>query len=166
MSIALISLIVAICSALGTLFHWLYSWNANRKSYSIKVVRAAFYNSKLLMLVVFENKSKQPISFTQFALLLSGDKVFPSFTEEKLFERTRRRGGEIISVKETKSLGFPINLSGYCSCSGYLQFGMSQSTALLSSNTLSAEVCTNRGKPDRIELLLSEVVPLENMIQQ
>lgn len=165
MNIALVSLIVAICSALGTLIHWLCSWRANRKSYTVKVIQAAFYSSKLLLLVAFENKSRQPISITQLALLSPAGKVFPSYTEKKIFENTKRRGGEIVSITETMSLGFPINLSGYCSCSGHLLFDIPQSDPQLPSNSLSAEVCTNRGKPDGIELILPELAPLEKMIQ-
>ncbi len=163
MSIALISLIVAICSALATLANWFYTFSKNRKNYRVQVLEIGNDLGIYVLTVSFENLSRLPLSITRFSLILNEEIFDCDFLPAVITETSKWSGGKVIDKTKHYSLPFPVNLGSYSAQSGHVRFQIPLGYKQLISNTLPVRVCTNRGKIDEIELSLPEVLPLSEL---
>lgn len=143
-----ITLALSIFGSVGTLISFIFSVFKNRKNISIEIAGRRFSDkpSSLLVYILFENKSRLPISITNISVELDSVwypcKKIPSI----VLTETSMHKGIITSQHVHYSLPLPTFVTGLGATSGYIYFEFPESLLPPDATHLNFLISTNRGK--------------------
>ena len=147
-----ITLALAIFGSAGTLISWISRIVSSRKSVSISIGRIYEPDKCFSCFLIFENKSRLPISITSISVLIDGVS-FPCVSiPHAAYTITEKTGSTVTRYKEFPGLSMPLNLSGLSGSSGFLDFDIPQEYLQKLSTPLILQVATNRGRLKQIQL--------------
>lgn len=138
--------VLTVMAFVMSLTSWIHTFINQRKRLSISVVACDKFDTRLVFLFFFENKSRLPISITRIKLCNNGKSVENEPVERLLFENTKTLGKEITDHHSLYSERFPISLGMLDSCSAYVVFADCQRVFEMIPTLLNFQVYTNRGK--------------------
>ena len=138
--------VLTVMAFVMSLTSWIHTFINQRKRLSISVVACDKFDTRLVFLFFFENKSRLPISITRIKLCNNGKSVENEPVERLLFENKKTLGKEITDHHSLYSERFPISLGMLDSCSAYVVFADCQRVFEMIPTLLNFQVYTNRGK--------------------
>lgn len=147
-----ITLILAIFGSVGTVISWILHVITSRKAVAISLGRIYEPSTSLSCFLLFENKSRLPISITSIAVLID-DIPFPCVAfPHAAFKIIEKKGNIVTYRKELQAVSMPLNLAPLCSASGFLDFDIPPEYLQKLSTPLILQVSTNRGRLKQIRL--------------
>lgn len=93
----------------------------------------------------FANKSQLPISITKVSLI-NGTDFYDCQPTPYPVEIATRIGGTKIDCKSVKTISPPIQISSLGATSGYITFFVPHNAVSKKQQSITIEICTNRGK--------------------
>lgn len=151
-----ITLIIAVLGFVMSLITWVKNSVMQRKKLIGKVLGIKSYADVTFIHLLLENKSILPISVTWIALKCN-DESYPCTPLPVLvFENIRKSGSEIVEIKREYSTPIPITIGELGAVNALVLFENLRQLPPNDATHLNLQVCTNRGKPIEMSLLLPE----------
>lgn len=151
-----ITLLIAILGFVMSLITWVKKFLTQRRKLSGKVLGIKSYEDVTFIYLLLENKSMLPISVTWIALRCGGESYPCTPLPVRIFEKVRRSRGEIIEIKREYSTPMPITIGELGAVNALVFFENLRQLPPDDATHLNLQVCTNRGKPMQMTLLLPE----------
>lgn len=147
--ISLISLVIAILSAILTLINFVILLVARQKKLEINLISYRIVKLKDFYFHQFQvqilNKSQLPISIKCISCNNIYSPRVPYLVKEEIIKNSSGNKEYL----RTMTFSFPINLSSFEGVSGYLEF---KSNDKIDINSLKLDISSNRGKLFNIEV--------------
>lgn len=141
-----ITFILALIGSLGTIVNWLRLFIVNNKNFNIRPVAYRSKDNITLFYLLFENKSRMPISITELSVQINGVYYPCRYLPEIVTSSHRTIGKEIVSSHDYFNIAFPVQLGALGATSGYVLFILPKDIQMPDSKTLTFLVTSNRGK--------------------
>lgn len=142
-----VTLVISILALALSLAMWIYTLITHRKKVDIKILMYRHHEKCPLFYVLFENKSRLPISFTRIALVTPNGKYLDCMpVSERVFTRVSRKKGEVIDRRHFYSLPLPISLDSLGGLGGFVYFESDQLLFPTPPKSVTFLIHTNRGK--------------------
>lgn len=122
---------------------------SRRKSLSVRILRYRIYGEcekYMYAYIAFENRSQLPIAITRLSLLMDGKTYDAIQIPQRIFERKRTIGKEVISRTEEYSTAIPIQLQSLGACTALIFFDTLPALTETQPTHLTFLIGTNRGK--------------------
>lgn len=147
MSNQTLAVIISLLALILSASMWVYTLVTHRKNVSIKIEWYIHHDSCPQFYVLFENRSRLPISFTRVALKAPGGEIIDCVpVPERIFTRTRCVNGEIVDRRSFYSLPMPISVDSLGAVGGFVYFVSDQQLFQNPPKIVTFLICTNRGK--------------------
>lgn len=161
----IVSTVISVLAFLMSLGSWVYTFIHQRRRLNVTLEAHQLLPKSLVLLLIFENKSRLPISITRISLL-AGTEMLHSIPQSVAFFMTvKNQGRPNEEKKEYCSTEQPINLGSLGAQSAYVFFRDYRQTLPEVPTRLTLELCTNRGKAiqttlPRPDLLLKDLLSI------
>ena len=155
-----ITLLLSIIGCVGTLITVITTITTHRKNLKAYIVKSV-YNSdlrRLILNVVFENRSRLPIAITNLSLSINEETIECMPYPFSVGSYTNREGREVVNRIFTYNLDLPVDIQQLSAASGYVLFEIPQEYIQNPSTPLILLVSSTRGAVQRIELPNTKII--------
>lgn len=152
-----ITLLLSCIGVIGSFSSWFYIWITQRRNLAFRVLENHTTDSHLFY-ILFENRSRLPISITNIAIILNGKKYYCQQAPSIALEESISSGKNIVYERKEYTAKLPIVLGSLCATSEYIFFDTPLSPEQTFATQVTLSICTNRGKEFQRTLPLSGVL--------